>query len=134
MDNKDIKKTARESYYLANYIKSLNQTSLNPLEFPIVMHFFSVSDAFGKIGPDIIIHKIIEKQTGMFKYTLLATGVKIENDIVGTEQLSDLVHTETQTIVADMTMSEVKEDLRRFMGWVGLRQPTIPNVNPERPR
>jgi len=70
----------------------------------------------------------------MFKYTLLATGVKIENDVVGTEQLGDLVHTETQTIVAAITMSEVKEDLRRFMRWVGLSQPTIPDVNPERLR
>lgn len=77
---------------------------------------------------------VLEKQTGMFKYTLLATGVKIENDVVGTEQLGDLVHTETQTIVAAITMSEVKEDLRRFMKWVGLSQPTIPDVNPERLR
>ena len=77
---------------------------------------------------------VFEKQTGMFEYALLAAGVKIENDVVGTEQLGDLVHTETQTIVAAITMSGFKEDLRRFMRWVGLRQPTIPDVNPERLR
>jgi len=73
---------------------------------------------------------VLKQQAGVFEDTLLAAGIEIKNDIVGAEELSDLVHTETQTMAAITTGNNIKESREPGVGKMADRPKPDPPISP----